>query len=439
MAGIATSLMKNFPCTKWIIDSGATHHIASDLEALEVKDEVNAHSNGQFHLPTGKTANVSHIGKTGILDKVELDDVLSVPEFIFNLFSVSKLTRQLSCSVNFFPDFCLFQDLYNGKVREIVREKGGLYILKKGLKGDLDKFIKGIKQFASTTTKNNEEDGALWHKRLGHASQNGVVERKHRHMLGTARAMKFQASVPTRFWGECVKATIYVINRLPTILVNGRDVVFKEHIFPFAKPASQNHIVEKHTSVDVFVTQPPNNADLQLERIENDSLEESTDQDAMMHIQQLILEKMKQLSDVVQLVTPIRQQSTLPNDVILPTIVELENNEVMKSKRTSKEPLWLQDYVTTKKRQGSSYPLSNYLYYAKLTDKCRRFLANISTLTGPKNFTKASKDKRWTEAMEMKIKALEDNKTRSMLIYQEEKMPLGRNGYTRLSTKPVEK
>ncbi|OIT20294.1 hypothetical protein A4A49_65857, partial [Nicotiana attenuata] len=58
----------------------------------------------------------------------------------FNLISVSKLTRQLCCSVNFFPYFCLFQDLYNGKVRGIGRERGGLYILKKNFKGDLERF-----------------------------------------------------------------------------------------------------------------------------------------------------------------------------------------------------------------------------------------------------------------------------------------------------------
>ncbi|XP_075103454.1 uncharacterized protein LOC142178034 [Nicotiana tabacum] len=112
---------------------------------------------------------------------------------------------------------------------------------------------------------------------------------------------------------------------------------------------------------------------------------------------------------------PTQQQSTLLNDTILPSVVGLKNNGVSKSKRASKEPLWLQEYVTTKKGHGSSYPLSNYLSYVRLTDKCRSFMTNISTLTEPKTFTKASKDKRWIEVMEMEIKALEDNKTWSIV------------------------
>ena len=42
--------------------------------------------------------------------------------------------------------------------------------------------------------------------------QNGVVERKRKHLLETARALYFQSHVPSQFWGECVLCTAYIIN-----------------------------------------------------------------------------------------------------------------------------------------------------------------------------------------------------------------------------------
>ncbi|GMI77806.1 hypothetical protein HRI_001449800 [Hibiscus trionum] len=45
--------------------------------------------------------------------------------------------------------------------------------------------------------------------------QNGVAERKNRHLAETCRSMLHAKNVPGRFWAECMRTAAYVINRLP--------------------------------------------------------------------------------------------------------------------------------------------------------------------------------------------------------------------------------
>lgn len=67
--------------------------------------------------------------------------------------------------------------------------------------------------------------------------QNGVVERKHIHLLEVARALRLQASIPLKFWGDCVLTATYIINRLPTPTLNGSSPFEIFH----GKPPSLNH------------------------------------------------------------------------------------------------------------------------------------------------------------------------------------------------------
>lgn len=72
--------------------------------------------------------------------------------------------------------------------------------------------------------------------------QNGVAERKNRILLKITRAIMIESKVPKYFWPEAVATASYLINRLPTKILN-----------------LQTHIdtLSKHTSVPIYLTLTP--------------------------------------------------------------------------------------------------------------------------------------------------------------------------------------
>ncbi|OIT04915.1 hypothetical protein A4A49_01255 [Nicotiana attenuata] len=146
----------------WIVDSGATHHISSTLDLMSDVNKITDKGKEKVTLPNGGCAKIEHIGSSFLSAFDKLKNVLHVPDFKFNLMSVSKLTRDLSCAAIFLPELCVFQDLYNGRVKAIGKEDEGLYVLKG----------RGIRQLAAHVGMKvtTGDTGDLWHMRLGHAS-----------------------------------------------------------------------------------------------------------------------------------------------------------------------------------------------------------------------------------------------------------------------------
>lgn len=130
LEGITTSFMADLGNTEWIIDSGASHRIIVSLNTLIEVSELS--SKEEVHLPNRAKSNITHIGISDFLQSMRAKDVLYILDFRYNLLFVSKLTKSLSCAALFFfsSDFCIFQNLFSGKVREIGKEEGGLYIVR---------------------------------------------------------------------------------------------------------------------------------------------------------------------------------------------------------------------------------------------------------------------------------------------------------------------
>ncbi|KAL8143961.1 hypothetical protein V2J09_016993 [Rumex salicifolius] len=50
----------------------------------------------------------------------------------------------------------------------------------------------------------------------GNLQQNARVERKNKHLVKIARAVRLFAHLPTMFWGDCILVATYLINKMPT-------------------------------------------------------------------------------------------------------------------------------------------------------------------------------------------------------------------------------
>nr|ABA94321.1 retrotransposon protein, putative, unclassified [Oryza sativa Japonica Group] len=86
-----------------------------------------------------------------------------------------------------------------------------------------DAKVKIIRTDNGTEYINNEfvsyvSDEGIIHQTTcpGTPPQNGVAERKNRHLLEVARSLMFQMNVPKYLWSEAVMTAAYLINRMPS-------------------------------------------------------------------------------------------------------------------------------------------------------------------------------------------------------------------------------
>ena len=159
---ILSSLQDFLPPDAWIIDSGASSHVCSDLALFR---ELRPVTGVTVTLPNGTRVSITHTGTDCINPRLTLHNVLHVPDFKFNFISVSCLVKKLSCSARFYVDCCLIQELSQGLMIGRGKLFHNLYILDKEIS-----TLSTLTPAACSFTGSVLDDGSLWHQRLGHPS-----------------------------------------------------------------------------------------------------------------------------------------------------------------------------------------------------------------------------------------------------------------------------
>ncbi|XP_055803621.1 uncharacterized protein LOC129872729 [Solanum dulcamara] len=419
---------------------------------------------------------------------------------------VSKLEMLLKESVHKFDtpkDVCLpnggtTQELYTGKVKEVGREEGGLYLLWSQLTQDNASKTKDFACYVDAVHPTDKEsDMELWHKRLGHYTknqfgkvvkvlrsdngtefvnsvcddmfkalgiihqrscpytpqQNGVAERKHRHLLKVTRALRFQAKIPIRYWDHCVLAAAYLINRLPSSVLEfhtpyerlyGRkpDISHLRTIGCLAlaknltkhdklKPRSRSTVHMGYSEVqkgyilfdlhnntffvnrnvsfreDIFLFAKDDGYATQHLFVDNlQDLGETAPQ--LHHLSPFIVSGTSPsvLSEEATCVHPGGDEQgcvhtqphtdVIESDVSDPTITR-------RSTRSKHPPTWMKDFVSLNVKQDVQYPLSNYVSYSHLSPSHQNFIAAASSVIELTSYAETVKHPRWIKAMKTEI------------------------------------
>lgn len=93
MAGTITCFISGNLEDGWIMDMGATSYMVFDENRKLITSISCLNSKHFVTLPNGSKVNVAKIGEVKISYKHTLKNVLFVPNFRYNLISISKLTK----------------------------------------------------------------------------------------------------------------------------------------------------------------------------------------------------------------------------------------------------------------------------------------------------------------------------------------------------------
>ncbi|XP_075112628.1 uncharacterized protein LOC107785721 [Nicotiana tabacum] len=374
-------------------------------------------------LPNGVTTKIEHVGSSYLSDVDKLENVLHVPDFKFNLMSVSKLTRDLRCAVILLPTLCVFQDLYNGRVKAIGKENKGLYILK----GRRIKLLAANVDVGGSSA----ETAYLWHERLGHAS---VPVRQHVSFLHNKVDDNMQNKCTVCPLAKQYRLSFPNSEKMSAGCYKSETITFLKQFISMVKTQFDTCVKVVRTDNDMFggnqavhMGYSTTQKDYRLYDLTTRTFFIS--RDVSFRENEFPFRKITQHSfttndfgssfletiDVQGQPGGLPTGSNLEESFQVPATADIGNSSPVEygSIRVSTET------STTENLEGPS--VSNENHDAVVLESVEVF----SVLKEPYNFKEAVEDERWITAMEQEIQALEDNKTWEVIDLPPGKTPIG--------------
>lgn len=146
---------------KWIVDSSASVHMTGNANLFHTY--IPCAENSTVRIADGSLSKVTGIG-SDITDNTILSFVLLVPNLTCNLLSISKLTKDLKCVTNFFPNHCEIPNLESGRMMSNAKECAGLNLLKDpNHPKEQAQVASSISIFGFQNVSNNNSAIMLWH------------------------------------------------------------------------------------------------------------------------------------------------------------------------------------------------------------------------------------------------------------------------------------
>lgn len=270
--------------------------------------------------------------------------------------------------------------------------------------------------------------------------QNGVAERKNRHLLEVARALLFHMKVPKQFWADAVSIACFLINRMPSFVLAGEipySILFPtQPLFP---------ITPRIFRCTCFVRDIRS----QISKLDPKSLKCVFF--GYSHLQKgyrcysPILDRYLVSADVTFFEThPFFPESRVYNDkgedddILVYHVTTTVNSsaptrppitQVYSRCEDSRPPPVppsidpnLDLPITFRKGiRQCTYPISSFASYEHLSPSFRCFIGSLDSVSVPKNLSEALAHSGWPTAMEEEMMALDNNGTWDLVC-----LPIGK-------------